>query len=343
MHTNTMPEPISASAMVTAPVEDGRVQDSACGEIAPQPEDPNAWRGELAARLNRYRARRKVRPPRYPSLNLPFETTAPRVSFPLSSELESAHPYELVSDQALALDEMRAELTPGGIAKEPAIEKLAGSRAGVVASAGAKIIEFPRFAWGPPPPPEDQLAEPVGGMPRILDVPETAPAPPALGGITIEPAVKEELERRPGIDLPLQSASLSRRIGASLVDGFIVSLATGLFGYVFWKVANVIPPRLEAIGLGAGFLVVFWFAYQYLLIVYAGTTPGLRMASLELTHFDGSASRRSTRRWRIFASLLSAVSLGMGYAWVFLDEDVLCWHDRITRTYLAPAKKPSGN
>jgi hypothetical protein len=26
----------------------------------------------------------------------------------------------------------------------------------------------------------------------------------------------------------------------------------------------------------------------------------------------------------------------MGYAWVFLDEDALCWHDRITHTYLAP-------
>jgi hypothetical protein len=28
----------------------------------------------------------------------------------------------------------------------------------------------------------------------------------------------------------------------------------------------------------------------------------------------------------------------MGYAWVFLDEDALCWHDRITHTYLAPRK-----
>jgi hypothetical protein len=26
----------------------------------------------------------------------------------------------------------------------------------------------------------------------------------------------------------------------------------------------------------------------------------------------------------------------MGYAWLFLDEDALCWHDRITHTYLAP-------
>jgi hypothetical protein len=28
----------------------------------------------------------------------------------------------------------------------------------------------------------------------------------------------------------------------------------------------------------------------------------------------------------------------MGYVWVLLDEDALCWHDRISHTYLAPGK-----
>ena len=36
-------------------------------------EDSPAWRQEVAARLNRYQARRKPRPPRYPSLRLHFE------------------------------------------------------------------------------------------------------------------------------------------------------------------------------------------------------------------------------------------------------------------------------
>jgi hypothetical protein len=76
-----------------------------------------------------------------------------------------------------------------------------------------------------------------------------------------------------------------------------------------------------------------------LLIVYSGTTPGLRLAGLELTRFDGTGTTRSLRRWRILASYLSAASLGMGYAWLFLDEDALCWHDRITHTYLAPRKR----
>lgn len=202
---------------------------------------------------------------------------------------------------------------------------------------GAKIIEFPRFAWGPPEPP-DQLAEPVIDRPRILDVPEVAPAPPALGGISIESIEKKDGEKRPGIEIPLQSASLSRRIFASLLDGTIIIAAGAMFGTIFWKITAIRPPQMQLLELACGIPCLFWFAYQYLLIVYAGRTPGLRAAGLELAHFDGTPANRSLRRWRVLASYLSAASLGMGYVWVFLDEDTLCWHDRITHTYLAPRK-----
>ena len=96
-------------------------------------------------------------------------------------------------------------------------------------------------------------------------------------------------------------------------------------------------------GIGAGVLCLLWAAYQYLLIVYNGSTPGLRAARLELARFDGTSTGRRLRRWRVLAACLSGVSLGMGYAWVFLDEDALCWHDRITHTYLAPGKSNSRN
>ena len=38
-----------------------------------QAQDPDAWRHEVAERLNHYRARRRTREPRYPSLQLKFE------------------------------------------------------------------------------------------------------------------------------------------------------------------------------------------------------------------------------------------------------------------------------
>jgi hypothetical protein len=174
--------------------------------------------------------------------------------------------------------------------------------------------------------------------PGILEVPEIVPAPPALGGITMDPARPAEPQKRPGIDSPFESAPLARRLVASAIDGLIVGTAAVFFGCIFWKVTFFRPPRIQLLSLGAGIPCLFWVVYQHLLIVYAGSTPGLRLARLQLTCFDGTPARRSLRRWRVLASYLSAASLGMGYVWLFLDEDNLCWHDRITHTYLAAAK-----
>jgi uncharacterized RDD family membrane protein YckC len=124
-----------------------------------------------------------------------------------------------------------------------------------------------------------------------------------------------------------------------LVDGLIVAAASAVFGVIFWKVAAVRPPLAQILSLAVAVPCLFWAAYQYLLIVYAASTPGWRAAGLELARFDGTATNRSLRRWRVLAACLSGLSLGMGYAWVFLDEDALCWHDRITHTYLGPRKR----
>src|SRR5579862_4254795 len=334
----SQPDARDSSALSEATILIAPTADSSA-ETGSDAEENSAWRDELSARLDRYRARRQMRPPRYPSLRLPFDNPEPQQG---SAVKVSAPPsFEPVSQHALALDRMIGH-HPAADADVPIAPEPVAQTAPLTAHPSghsAKIIEFPRFAWGPPPPLPDQLAEPVSERPRILEVPEVAPPPPALGGITIEAEQRREAEKRPGIDIPLQSASLARRVAASAVDGLIVAMASGLFGFIFWKVAAVRPPIAQIVELAAAVPCIFWAAYQYLLIVYAGTTPGLRAAGLELAHFDGTRTNRSLRRWRVLAAWLSGVSLGMGYAWVFLDEDVLCWHDRITHTYLAPGKR----
>jgi len=312
----------------------GLQPDAVAGETS-----NSAWRDELSARLTRYRTRRKAPPPRYPSLKLPFEAVGSS-----ARAVETPAPaFEPASNHALAVDGMVEESVPevdehlSSAPSEVSREIVPGPARRAVGQASAKIIEFPRFAWGPPPPPSDQLAEPVSDRPRILEVPEVEAPLPALGGITIEPAQVAEIEKRPGIEIPLQSAPLGLRFLAAMVDGVIIASAASLFGFIFWKVAAVRPPQIQLLALAAGVLCLFWVAYNFLLIVYSGSTPGLRIAKLQLTKFDGSLTSRSLRRWRVLASCLSAVSLGMGFAWVFLDEDALCWHDRITHTYLAPS------
>lgn len=313
-------------------------------------ETSTAWREEVAARLNRYHSRRKPRPPRYPSLRLRFEEVPARPETGISAD-SPAFPQTL--HHALALDEFvdnpdyarNVRAAGQQLAPEPRspheatgfqqTAEVPHPAAFTPTAPTAKIIEFPR-SWTPPPPPLDELAEPVMGRPRILEAPEVVPPPPALGGITIEPAEQSETEKRPGIDIPLQSAPLWRRILSAAIDDIIIASACLLFASIFWKMTALLPSQFQLLELAAGLCALFWAAYQYLLMVYAGTTPGLYLARLELARFDGSPASRRLRRWRVLASFLSAGSLAMGYAWVFLDEDTLCWHDRITHTYLAP-------
>jgi uncharacterized RDD family membrane protein YckC len=172
--------------------------------------------------------------------------------------------------------------------------------------------------------------------PRIVEAPELLPAPPAMGGILIEEQREQEPDRRPGFDVPLQAASLNRRVVAGLVDLSVVLVALACFAYVFLRVNGGLPPIRSAMMIAGSLVAVLWPAYQYAFVVYCGKTPGLWAARLVLARFDGQPVTRNLRRWRVLASVLSLVSLGLGYAWTFLDEDQLSWHDRITKTHLAP-------
>jgi RDD family len=312
---------------------------------ANDPQNTEAWRSELSAKIDRYRARHRPKPPRYPSLNLKFDpvSTSSAADFSTAPQQDPATPPSSgavndvesppVNEFGSAPDVLSPAVSGAGSLRQPVPSPVPAARKSAAKIAG-KLIEFPLFAPRVPSP--DELAEPVIDRPRILEVPDIEPPAPALGGITIEQVQIKEVEKRPGIELPLQSAPLARRIAAAAIDGLIIGLASALFAFIFWKIAAVPPPRAQLLGLAAALPIAIWAGYEYLLLVYAGSTPGLQLAGLQLTGFDGTLTSRTVRMWRVFAFYLSAISLGMGYAWVFLDEDSLCWHDRITRTYLAP-------
>src|SRR5256885_363563 len=84
--------------------------DSAEDEAAA--ESSQAWRNEVAAKLNRYQARRKPRPPRYPSLQLRFEEPGPPATITHSSDTQFFTERTTVSNRALALDSFSDTATP---------------------------------------------------------------------------------------------------------------------------------------------------------------------------------------------------------------------------------------
>ncbi len=293
-------------------------------EVGPIPtvRDGSAWRKEVSERLDKYQTRRRPREPRYPSLQLKFEISPDST---ISDEVDKRHrPPRMASvAEPLPRPVVGENLHPGSSVPE------------TVPSVVGRVIAFPRTTTIPALP-LDELAGPVLDRPRIMEAVDVPVSEPSLGGIVIEPMETPANERRPGFEMPLQSAPMLRRLGATTADAAIVSSAVSIFAYLFWRIELSVPPLQIAAGIVAVIAGTLWMGYQYLFFVHCGTTPGLKLAKLSLARFDGTPVPRRIRRWRVFASILSALSLGLGYLWCFLDEDQLCWHDRITRTHMAP-------
>jgi uncharacterized RDD family membrane protein YckC len=137
-----------------------------------------------------------------------------------------------------------------------------------------------------------------------------------------------------------QTAPVSLRLMAAIVDGVIVSASVLIFISVFVLTASrFLPaeairmtPQAAIITLG-GVLGVFGFIYQLLFFTFSESTLGMRYARIGLCTFSDDNPSRAAMRRRVFAHLLSACPFGIGYLWALLDEDRLAWHDRITRIY----------
>jgi len=199
-----------------------------------------------------------------------------------------------------------------------------------------KVIAFPRQ-----PGASDalyRLADPVlPEQPRILDVPEELeafPSTPFLDGLQFEAE-----QRNPGvptehIELPFRVVSRLQRLYSAMVDWFVVAAAAAVFALISHKMLpNLVlskPVLLTAVGAS----LLFWVIYQYLLLVYAGRTAGMQVAGIHLSTFKGTRPSLRHRRHRVTGLYLSTASLIMGLLWAFVDVDALCWHDRLSGTYL---------
>jgi len=366
---------MQAHLCATAAVE--RALNTAAPETAasePSVEsNSDSWRVEVAARLERYRTRRKPRTPRYPSLLLPFDApeswsrpAPPTGSAGTGSAAVATASARAEPDFAFYTKEEPAAVAGPNLAEprqtsqqtsEETQEQGPDRYPEQPPEPSARVIEFPRSA-AIPVFCASELADPIFDRPRIVEAPEILPPPPALGGMLIEPAQQEPAERRAGADYPLPSASPSvsivRRALAALVDGVVLATALVVFVAIFLRlnpslnpIRGPLPmlarPMLAGPMLAGALGVVallLWAAYEFLFVVYTGSTPGLRAARLRLAAFDGSPLNRRLRRWRVLASFLSALSAGLGYLWCFLDQDGLCWHDRITRTHIQSESHP---
>jgi len=226
----------------------------------------------------------------------------------------------------------------------------------------ANLIEFPREIVAPrkvrPRMAEGPLAATGGpaGQLSIFEVdPGTISTQPAMvtpaaepaeaqwlvpvwSGIKLdaEPVEDPEPEPEPVKAAPaLELAAMSRRLLAAVVDGTLIAGVFLAAVLVAEAKMNVLP-GIKEIEMGAAVaLLIIGALYHAFFLTLADATPGMRYAHISLCTFDGHSPSLAQRCGRLGALLLSVVTLGLGVAWTIFDEDHLCWHDRLSRTYLS--------
>jgi uncharacterized RDD family membrane protein YckC len=186
---------------------------------------------------------------------------------------------------------------------------------------------------------------------RILDAPEPQQLEllPTFPDIRLdEDEDEDEEDKEPELtassrdmDLPPQPASLPLRILSALIDLAVLLLAGGLAAAVFFELAGGFPSSRLAMPYALIVCGALWCILQYVFLVYGRGTPGMRVTGLRLSTFGGQPANVRARRSRALAATLSALSIGLGFLWAFVDEDTLGWHDRISETYLRSGDHPS--
>jgi hypothetical protein len=97
--------------------------------------------------------------------------------------------------------------------------------------------------------------------------------------------------------------------------------------------AQLPSPKILELG-GAIVFVLIGMFYQVLFSTLANGTPGMKYARVSLRTFKNQRATRWQRQGRLGAMLLSVLPAGLGLAWALFDENHLCWHDRLSQTYL---------
>jgi uncharacterized RDD family membrane protein YckC len=190
-----------------------------------------------------------------------------------------------------------------------------------------------------------EVAAGGGGVTTVT--PHLPWAGPEWSSIQLKPEARQEIAKetakhgggsavvgRAKPALAMQVAPMGRRLLAAVVD---ISLITGAFlTAAITAVLNAtVLPSLKEMELGSmvalALIGLFYYVFFFSLSM---ATPGTRYAGLELCTFSGKRPRLAQRCVRAAALVISLLPMGLGAIWALFDDQQLCWHDRLSSTYM---------
>jgi uncharacterized RDD family membrane protein YckC len=134
-------------------------------------------------------------------------------------------------------------------------------------------------------------------------------------------------------------APIEQRRRAAIVDAALLIFSYGGMLALFSVLGGHIGLDKVDLTVMVATFALFYAQYFALFTVFGGSTPGMMLRGLRVVSFDGGVPTSRQMIRRSFGYLISAGICFLGFVWAFWDDDRLCWHDRISQTYLTPIEE----
>jgi uncharacterized RDD family membrane protein YckC/ribosomal protein L40E len=276
-------------------------------DSATEPNQPYAWRSELADRLEAYRLRRRKVAP-----------NAAQTQFLFSEPVVAKRPAAFAVDRATPVAADHATTASIAELPSPALQPMSCDSCTVSDDDFAFTIAIGRIA-----------SKPQDGR-MMIDVSNS------LGADISEEPASELTERTHAGLYPV--ASLGDRQLAGIIDAAFLLFAFGGFVALFGSLGGQLTLSKMNAAVYLMALSVVYFQYFALFTVFGATTPGMMFRGLQVMSFTGDVPTPRQMLLRSAGYMLSATICFIGFLWALWDEDQLTWHDRLSKTYLSSAQ-----
>ena len=165
----------------------------------------------------------------------------------------------------------------------------------------------------------------MGAVPApTRDVPTSPRRPPSARGIAPPTSF-------PDIPEPVEYASFWRRIGAHIIDSFILNIVATVLLIPVAGALGMGEPSLPAL---LGMLVVSLLPLVYWIVFWTrtGATPGKSALGIRVVSSGGDPVTGGQSVVRCIGYFFSSLVFCLGYLAMLWDDEKRCWHDRMAGT-----------